>query len=238
MNRSSLGRLSVALLVSALVHALLPWLVPVTARRSASAPPGRLAVAIAPLPSAVPGAPSPVVSTPAAPEPGGDAPAGASPVPASRPPTPQPLAEVGEAPPAELPDSTPSPELAPAAAPEREPAGPALELPLPVDPEYLPARLLDVLPRPAAEVSPIYPEQAAGQDLSGVVTLLLYIDELGIVTDITVLSAEPPGYFEEAAMASFRNALFQPGQRDGRAVKSRLAVEVSFDASTGSHRPR
>jgi protein TonB len=148
------------------------------------------------------------------------------------------LAEVGEAPPAELPDSTPSPELAPAAAPEREPAGPALELPLPVDPEYLPARLLDVLPRPVAEVSPRYPEQAAGQDLSGVVTLLLYIDELGIVTDVTVLSAEPPGYFEEAAMESFRNALFQPGQRDGRAVKSRLAVEVSFDASTGSHRPR
>ena len=238
MNRSALGRLSVAVLISALVHALLPWVVPVTARRTTGAPPGRLSVAIAPLPADLPGVPAPVVSTPAAPEPGGVAPAGAAPAAASRPPTPQPLAEVGEAPPAELPDSTPSPELAPAAAPEREPAGPALELPLPVDPEYLPARLLDVLPRPVAEVAPRYPEQAASQDLSGVVTLLLYIDELGIVTDVTVLGAEPPGYFEDAAMESFRNALFQPGQRDGRAVKSRLAVEVSFDARTDSRRAR
>jgi protein TonB len=238
LNSSSLGRLSVAVLISALVHAVLPWVVPVTARRTAGAPPGPLSVAIAPLPAAAPGAPVPVVSTPAAPEPGGVAPAGAAAAPATRPPTPQPLAEVGEAPPAELPDSTPATELAPAAAPEREPARPALELPLPVDPEYLPARLLDMLPRPVAEVSPRYPEQAATQDLSGVVTLLLYIDELGIVTDVTVLSAEPPGYFEEAAVESFRNALFQPGQRDGRAVKSRLAVEVSFDARTDSHRAR
>ena len=238
MIGSALGRLFGALLVSALVHALLPWIVPVAARRPPGAPPGRLSVAIAPLPSTMPGAPAPVVSTPAGPEPGGNAPAGAAPTAASRPPTPQPLAEVGEAPPSELPESQTSPELAPAAAPDREPAGAALELPLPVDPEYLSARLLDVLPRPLAEVAPLYPEQAAGQDLSGVVTLLLYIDELGIVTDITVLSAEPPGYFEESAMASFRDALFQPGQRDGRAVKSRLAVEVNFDASTGSHRPR
>ncbi len=105
------------------------------------------------------------------------------------------------------------------------------------DPEYYPARLLDVLPRPLDDIALRYPESAAARDLSGTVTLLLLIDELGVVVDISVISAEPPGYFEEAAIESFRNALFRPAQRDGRAVKSRLPVEVTFDAKTDSAKP-
>ncbi len=117
---------------------------------------------------------------------------------------------------------------------ESEPVSRAIEVPHVEDPEFLPARLLDVVPRPIAEVDLRYPEQAAGMNVSGIVTLLLYIDELGVVTDVTVLAAEPPGYFEEAAVESFKGALFAPGQRNGRPVKSRIPVEVTFEAKTDS----
>ena len=40
--------------------------------------------------------------------------------------------------------------------------------------------------------------------ISGVVTLLLLIDEFGIVNEVSVVNAAPPGYFEDAAMAAFR----------------------------------
>ena len=102
--------------------------------------------------------------------------------------------------------------------------------------EYLAARQLDVLPRPLAPPQPRYPESAPL--VPGVVVLLLLIDELGMVTDARVLSAEPPGYFEEAALEAFRGALFHPGQREGRAVKSRLPVEVSFDPEPVAAVPR
>jgi protein TonB len=118
-----------------------------------------------------------------------------------------------------------------------EATGPAVQIALVEDPEFYPARLLDVLPRPLAEVALRYPDSAATQDVSGRVVLLLLIDELGVVVEATVIEAEPPGYFEEAAIESFRDVLFQPAQRNGRAVKSRLPVEVTFDARTDSAKP-
>lgn len=127
-------------------------------------------------------------------------------------------------------------QVAPPGAPT-EATGPAVQMPLVDDPEFYPARLLDVLPRPLAEVALRYPDSAATQDVSGRVVLLLLIDELGVVVEATVIEAEPPGYFEEAAIESFRDVLFQPAQRNGRAVKSRLPVEVTFDARTDSAKP-
>ncbi len=120
---------------------------------------------------------------------------------------------------------------------ESESSGSIVPVPQIEDPEYYPARLLDVLPGPLDDIALSYPESAAARDLSGTVTLLLLIDELGVVVDISVISAEPPGYFEEAAIESFRNVLFRPAQRNGRAVKSRLPVEVTFDARTDSAKP-
>ena len=72
--------------------------------------------------------------------------------------------------------------------------------------------------------------------MSGRVTLLLLIDELGSVVEASVVEADPAGYFEEAAVDTFRGVLFSPGMRDGRPVKSRLVVEVAFEARTGSAR--
>ena len=51
-----------------------------------------------------------------------------------------------------------------------------------------------------------------------------------------MVEADPPGYFEDAAIEAFRTVLFKPGQRNGQAVKSRLVVQVAFDAKTESLR--
>lgn len=126
------------------------------------------------------------------------------------------------APPAETP-------AIPTTPPAPESFGPALEVPQIEDPEFYPARKLDVLPHPLVEVPLRYPEDAAKRDVSGRVVLLLLIDELGMVVEANVISAEPAGVFEDAALESFRHVQFSPAQRNGRVVKSRLPVEVTFD---------
>ncbi|MCW5623719.1 MAG: TonB family protein [Burkholderiales bacterium] len=113
---------------------------------------------------------------------------------------------------------------------------PGLEMPQIADPEFYPSRLLDVYPKPMADVPLSYPAGAESSDTSGTVTLLLLIDELGMVVEATVVEADPPGHFEQAAIDAFRNVLFAPGQRHGRPVKSRLVVEVSFQAQADSQR--
>jgi TonB family protein len=57
---------------------------------------------------------------------------------------------------------------------------------------------------------------------------LLKIDEFGSVQDVTVVNAEPAGYFEESASQAFKAAHFSPAQRDGHPVRSQIVVKVRF----------
>lgn len=224
-----------ALAISAALHVWFFWGVRVVAPRQATVP-GAIRATLAPAPAVVMTAeaqPSvipiqarsdvPSLSAnrevPVAPTP---APAASSPATVPQPPA---LARI---------PAPPEPAAAPAATPESRTFGPALEVPQIEDPEFYPARQLDVLPRPIGDVALRYPEVAADQEVSGRVVLLILIDELGMVVEASVISADPPGTFEEAALESFRNVMFTPAQRHGRAVKSRLPVEVNFDAKVGS----
>lgn len=139
------------------------------------------------------------------------------------------------------PAAAPSPPAPPASGDPAPPAPPAeppalVELPLPGQLDFFPARMLDVMPRPVDEVPLQYPESAG--DESGTVTLLLLIDELGMVVEASVVEADPPGVFDLAALEAFRGTLFVPGQRHGRPVRSRLVLEVSFHANADSKRLR
>lgn len=234
----SLGRLGVALAVSLALHAWFVWGVRVVAPRPA-AETGVIRATLAPVPakSAVAeGSPAPAevrmtaVSGPPA----------IADVPKAPKPTPSPSVAPSVVPQPPAPERIPSPPEpfdVPAALPEPSTFGPALEVPQIEDPEFYPARQLDVLPRPLDDVALQYPETAADQDLSGRVVLLILIDELGMVVDASVVSADPPGVFEDAALESFRSVMFSPALRHGRAVKSRLPVEVNFDAKIGSMKP-
>jgi len=115
-----------------------------------------------------------------------------------------------------------------AVAPPSSPSA-GVEVPLIRDPVYYPVKQLDVQPRPLVMVKPAYPGAALAARLNGIVTLLLLIDEFGIVNEVDVVNADPPGYFEDAATAAFRTARFEPAQRQGHAVKSRVLIKVNYD---------
>jgi periplasmic protein TonB len=103
---------------------------------------------------------------------------------------------------------------------------PALEVLALVDPTWYTAKDLDLYPQALAPVDPRYP--ASVSDISGEVTVLLAIDEYGVVQDSSVVMAQPPGYFEESALRAFKLTRFAPAQRDGRPVRSRIVVKVRF----------
>jgi periplasmic protein TonB len=123
---------------------------------------------------------------------------------------------------------------APAApAPHAELAGQAGALDLP-DPTYYAARQLDVYPALASAFELRYPAGAAASDVKGRVLLLLLIDAQGVVNEASIVEAEPAGYFEEDALKAFRAARFKPALKNGRAVKSRIVVNVNYGAESGT----
>jgi protein TonB len=114
-------------------------------------------------------------------------------------------------------------------AQQSAPLLPALEVPLIEDPTWYPAKQVDVHPTALYLIKPAYPDKAAEQGKEGSVVLLLLIDEAGAVKEATVAEAEPEGYFEESALSAFRNARFVPAQKNGRAVKSRVLIRVTYE---------
>lgn len=220
-NRRVWQRFGVALALSVALHAWIAFGLPVKPARHAGHPGRALEAHLLAAQESVPA--KPVVM-----------PARKESVPASKrepaPPRPEPPKPVSVPPPEPLPPAESRVEPPPVDGP------PGIEVPQVEDPEFYPARMLDRFPKPVAEVELHYPDKAGSEDLSGTVTLLLLIDELGMVVKASVVEADPPGYFEEAAIEAFRSILFTPGERDGKVVKSRLVVQVSFDAKTDSMR--
>jgi len=104
-----------------------------------------------------------------------------------------------------------------------------LEAPLQEDPTYYPGKQVDVHPRALQPIRPAYPDNAFKEGAQGIVILLLMIDELGVIRDVSVAEATPQGYFEESAMQAFRGKRFTPAIKGGRAVKSRVLIRVQYD---------
>ena len=122
----------------------------------------------------------------------------------------------------------PEPLPAPPGQPGGSAAAPSFS-PLPPH-RYFQTRELDVRPGILVHVRPEYPEAAARRFLSGRVVARLLIDESGAVERVAIVSAEPPGYFEESATKAFMAARFSPGMKDGRAVRVQMLLEVTFDS--------
>jgi len=102
-------------------------------------------------------------------------------------------------------------------------------MPLLSDPTWYTADQLDVYPRALSSIRPAYPERAAAQGIGGAVTVLVMVDERGSVEEASAQQAAPEGYFEAAAVAALRTIRFEPARKDGRSVRSRILVRVSFD---------
>jgi protein TonB len=107
-------------------------------------------------------------------------------------------------------------------------SGGGIEVPFARDPTYYPAKQLDVYPRPVAQIRLDYPASAVAARVDGRLMVLLLIDEFGAVTDASVVESRPEGFFEEATLEVLRAARFTPGEKLGRAVKSRVLLQINY----------
>ncbi|MFH1817137.1 MAG: TonB family protein [Pseudomonadota bacterium] len=150
-------------------------------------------------------------------------------LPVAKPVAPPPSSPAVEAPHEVPPPAAPaaaSAASAPSAAPA--PVSPAT-LTSSVDLTYYNARDLDVQPHALRIIRPDYPIAADRQKLSGTLRLQLKLEADGRVSDIDVVSANPPGLFEESAIKAFRDARFAPAQKNGRPVRALVVIEVVYD---------
>lgn len=82
----------------------------------------------------------------------------------------------------------------------------------------------------AIEISDlIYPEDAYLRRIAGSVTLRLFINEIGEIDGVDVVSAEPAEIFNQAAIDAILATRFKPARLLSQAVKSIKTVEINFD---------
>jgi periplasmic protein TonB len=113
--------------------------------------------------------------------------------------------------------------------PEPKPEPPkkiAPKPPPPPEPEAppLPSVFRDV--KPVKKVKPIYPREAEDQHIQGNVKVRLSVDVEGNVTDAQVLSADPPGVFDEAVLTAVRQYKFK---KDGTSYQADQLVVFKLD---------
>lgn len=96
------------------------------------------------------------------------------------------------------------------------------------DSTYYAARQLDSYPELVTALDLKFPANVDLAVSAGHVLLLVLIDAQGRVNDASVVEAAPPGVFEDAATHALLSARFKPAVKDGRAVRSRLVVHVTY----------
>ena len=101
-------------------------------------------------------------------------------------------------------------------------------LPIGIDTQWYLARQVDKQPKAIGSIEPVYPEEAKRRDIEGTLKLMLKIDDLGRVLSAEVVEASPPGVFDKAALAAFRDARFSPAMKDGRPVRYQAYIRVDF----------
>lgn len=77
-------------------------------------------------------------------------------------------------------------------------------------------------------VNPTYPSWAVQAAREGWVELDFTVAESGVVTDIAVHAANPPGLFDSAATAALAQWRYQPVLRDSRPVAQRARIRIRF----------
>jgi protein TonB len=102
---------------------------------------------------------------------------------------------------------------------------------------YYAARQLDIYPALASVLDLRYPEHASAARVTGRAAIVLLIDHTGTVNDVTVIEADPPGYFEEDVRRAFMAARFRPALKGGRAVRSRVIVNIDYSAEHTNPEP-
>jgi hypothetical protein len=94
---------------------------------------------------------------------------------------------------------------------------------------YLPRSMLTVAPRALTPVVIDYPRFDGEADFySG--EFDLFIDDDGRVARVAVATPDLPGILGNAVHEAFLSARFVPGELEGRPVRARIRIEVTFDS--------
>ena len=143
----------------------------------------------------------------------------------------------------ETPPPRPKPKLKPDFTPEL--ARPSLDAPDPtairveLDPSLLQggpatggfvfnASDLDTPPRAVVRSNPVYPYKARQRNIEGVVEVRFLVGADGSISNISIISSDPQGLFDDAVMKTIPNWRFRPGVLDGQAVPSWVVTAVEF----------
>ncbi len=87
---------------------------------------------------------------------------------------------------------------------------------------------VDQRPSVSRRSVPAYPANAKRLNIEGKVILQLVVDVKGEPNNCTVVSATPPGYFEEAALDAAKKMRFIPGKLSGRPVNTLVVLPFAF----------
>ena len=212
-----LGRLALALAVSAFAHVVLASLLPQSVEPYEGAPRASsitLTVSLQPALVESPKVAEPVASAPPPAESNASAASSGPVAPSLAPqePAPQDLRAMPFA-------------LAP--TPDR-PALPLLDY-------FYSSREVDSPAKAVGDALLVYPREALRLSVSGEVKLRLFIDESGALVRSEVVSADPPGIFEEAAAQAVRTMRFEPALKADQPVRSQRTVQISFDPHPEEH---
>jgi protein TonB len=79
-----------------------------------------------------------------------------------------------------------------------------------------------------AGIPPVYPPKAILKNIEGWVQVMIEINEMGLVSKVSVIKAEPARLFEEAALKAVKKWSFYPKKENGRAVPYQMIQTIEF----------
>ncbi|MDR3175018.1 MAG: energy transducer TonB [Desulfovibrio sp.] len=87
---------------------------------------------------------------------------------------------------------------------------------------------MDQRPSVSRRVKPEYPTRARRMSIEGTVMVELVVDTAGLPKACAIRSAEPSGYFEEAALNAVQKMRFIPGKINGAPVNTLVLLPFAF----------
>lgn len=96
---------------------------------------------------------------------------------------------------------------------------------------WYPVARLDAPPRRIDQTRPVYPPEALSKGAQGWVKVKMQVNAQGVVETAEIIAAQPPGVFDAAVLAFFRQVRYQPPRKDGQTVRALIEERVRFHLS-------
>jgi periplasmic protein TonB len=89
---------------------------------------------------------------------------------------------------------------------------------------------IDQRPRAIVQGSPVYPQELRRKKVEGTVSVLLVVNQAGLVVDPRIETSSDPG-FERPALDAVRRWKFEPATRGGKKVQCKIRVPIRFSVT-------